>query len=61
MKGLVILSQTTNLWVRLQGQIFKLTTIEPFTPTSWPLAVLIHVLLLDIISPSLTSSYLIDF
>ena len=28
--------------------ILKVTTIEPFTPTSWPLAVLMDVLLPDI-------------
>ena len=48
MKSLVIPSQITNLWVKLWGPILKLTTIEPFTPTPWPLAVLIHILLLDI-------------
>ena len=63
MKGLVIPSQTTTLWVKLQGPILQLTTIEPFTPMSWPLAVLIHVLLLDIWcrSPSAaTVSYLMQ-
>ena len=61
MKDLVIPSQTTNLWVMLQGPILKLTTIEPFTPMSWPLAVLIQILLSDIWfkSPSAaTLSYL---
>ena len=63
MKGLVIPSQTTNLWVKLQGPILKLTTIETVTLTSWPLAVLIHVLLPDIWckSPSTaTVSYLMQ-
>ena len=63
MKGLVIPSQTTNLWVKLQGPILKLTAIEPFTPTSWPLAVLINVLLPDIWcrrSNAATVSYLMQ-
>ena len=63
MKGLVIYLQTINLWVKLQGPILKLTTIDPFTPMSWPLAVLMHVLLSDIWckSPiSVTVSYLMQ-
>ena len=63
MKGLVIPSQTMNLCVKLQGPILKLTTMDPFTPTSWPLVVLMHVLLLDIWcrSPiSVTVSYLMQ-
>ena len=34
--------------MKLQEPIWKLTIIKPFTPTSWPFAVLIHVLLLEI-------------
>ena len=63
MKGLVIPLQTINLWVKLQGPILKLTTIDPFTPMSWLLAIIIHVLLSDIWckSPiSVTVSYLMQ-
>ena len=55
--------QTTNLWVKLQGPILKLTTSDSCTPTFWPLAVLMDVLLLDIWckSPILaTVSYLMQ-
>ena len=48
MKGLVMPLHTMNLCVKLQGPTMKLIIIDPFTPTSWPLAVLIHVLLSDI-------------
>ena len=63
MKGLVIPLRTINVWVKLQGPILKLTTIDPFRPTSGPLAVLMHVLLSDIWckSPnSVTVSYLMQ-
>ena len=48
MKGLVNPSHTMNLCVKLHGPILKFIMTEPFTPTSWPFAVLIHVLLSDI-------------
>ena len=55
--------QTINQWVKLQELIWKLTIIEPFTPTSWPFAVLMHVLLSEIWcrrSNSDTVSYLMQ-
>ena len=48
MKGLVMPLHTTNLWVKLQDPTLKFIIIDPLTPTSWPLAVLMHVLLSDI-------------
>ena len=52
-----------NLCVKLHGPIWKLTSIDPFTPTSWPFAVLIQVLLSKIwckSSISDTVSYLMQ-
>ena len=63
MKGLVMPLHTTNLWVKLQGPILKFIIIDPLTPTSWPLAVLMHVLLSDIWCKrpiSVTVSYLMQ-
>ena len=62
-KGLVIPLHTMNLCVKLHGPIWKLTSIDPFTPTSWPFAVLIQVLLSKIwckSSISDTVSYLMQ-
>ena len=62
-KGLVIPLHTINLCAKLQGPIWKLTIIDPFTPTSWPFAVLIQVLLSEIwckSSNSATVSYLMQ-
>ena len=39
---------TMNRCVKLQFPMWKLTIIDPFTPTSWPFAVLMHVLLSEI-------------
>ena len=47
-KGLVIPLHTMNLCIKLHGLIWKFTSIDPFTPTSWPFAVLIQVLLSEI-------------
>ena len=54
---------TINRCVKLQGPIWKFTNIDPFTPTSWPFAVLMHVLLSEIWckrSNSDTVSYLMQ-
>ena len=62
-KGLVIPLHTINLCIKLHGPIWKLTSIDPFTPTSWPFAVLIQVLLSEIwckSSNSATVSYLMQ-
>ena len=63
MKGLVIPLHTINLCVKLHDPILKLTNTDPFTPMSWPFAVLMHVLLSEIWckSPiSVTVSYLMQ-
>ena len=54
---------TINQCVKLQDPIWKVTNIDPFTPTSWPFAVLMHVLLSEIWckrSNSDTVSYLMQ-
>ena len=63
MKGLVIPLHIINLCIKLHDLIWKLTIVDPFTPTSWPFAVLIHVLLSEIwckSSNSDTVSYLMQ-
>ena len=45
MKGLVNPSHTTNLCVKQDGPILKLTITEAFMPMSWPFAVLTFMLL----------------
>ena len=52
-----------NLCVKLHGLTWKLTSIDPFTPTSWSFAILIQVLLSEIwckSSNSDTVSYLMQ-
>ena len=54
---------TINRCVKLQCPMWKLTIIDPFTPTSWPFAVPMHVLLSEIWckrSNSDTVSYLMQ-
>ena len=48
MKGLIMPLHTTNLCIKIQDPILKLIITDPLTPTSWPLTVLMHVLLSDI-------------
>ena len=63
MKGLVMPLHTMNLCVKLHDPILKFIITDPLTSTSWLLAVLMHILLLDIwckIPISVMVSYLMQ-